>query len=259
MRTHVRLPSGLAEVRLDGPDEGPVLILAHSLAAHSGMWDGQISAWGKRFRVVRYDLPGHGGSAGPEGDYSLNQLGGDALALMGALGIGRAHWCGLSLGGMIGMWLLMHVPDRVDRAVLAHTSACLGPTDIWNGRIRTVARHGIERIVEPTLRLWFSGDFIQREPATVGAVGQMIRATSSAGFVGCCAAIRDMDLRSGLCRIDRLVLVMAGRHDRATSWADGAAIAEAIRESRLVTLETAHFGNIEQPRAFARAVEDFLD
>jgi 3-oxoadipate enol-lactonase len=245
-------------VRIDGPHDAPVLILAHSLLAHGGMWDDQVPAWAGRFRVVRYDLPGHGGSADPAEPGSIAGLGRDALALMDAVGVRRAHWCGLSLGGMVGLWLMAHAPERIGRAVLAHTSAHLGPRAIWDGRIRGAERRGMAALVEPTLGLWFRDDFIRREPSAIERMRGMIRATSMAGYRAGCAAIRDMDQRGSLAAIPHRVLVIVGRHDRATPPAHGLAVAAGIRGADALTLDAAHFGNVEQPRAFAAAVERFL-
>jgi 3-oxoadipate enol-lactonase len=254
----VRVPGGSVRVQVDGPDGAPALVLAHSLAAHLGMWDEQVPVWARRYRVVRYDVRGHGGSTAPGGGCSIGELAGDAMAVMDALGLARAHWCGLSLGGMIGLWLLRHAPGRIDRAVLAHLAARLGPPELWDGRIRTAARSGIEPLVEPTLRYWFDEAFMARFPERADAMRRMIRATSIAGYQACCAAIRDMDQRDGLARIDRPVLVIAGRRDRATAPADGAAIAGAIPGASFAMRDTAHFGPVEQPRAFADTVETFL-
>ncbi len=254
----LRLPGGSVRIRIDGPHDAPVLILGHSLAVHLGLWDAQVAVWARRFRVVRYDLPGHGGSAPPDGSCSIEGLGRQALALMDALAIRRAHWCGLSLGGMIGLWLMANAPERIGHAVLAHTSAYLGAREIWDGRVLTAARRGMEPLVEPTLALWFTEQFRSEKPAAVQGVRRMIRETSVAGFQCGCAAIRDMDLRGGLAGIPHRVLVIVGRHDRGTPPDHGLAIADAIRGADRLALETGHLGNIEQPEIFAHAVERFL-
>jgi 3-oxoadipate enol-lactonase len=258
VRGRVRVPGGSVRVQVDGPDGAPALVVAHSLAAHLGMWDEQVPVWARRYRVVRYDLRGHGGSTAPGGGGSIADLAGDALAVMDALGLHRVHWCGLSLGGMVGLWLLRHALGRIDRAVLAHLAARLGPPGLWDGRIRTAARVGMAPLVEPTLRYWFDEDFIARHPVRMDAMRRMIRATSSAGYQAGCAAIRDMDQRDGLAGIDRPVLVIAGTRDRATPPEAGRAIADAIPGARFVLLEAAHFGAVEKPEVFADAVEGFL-
>jgi 3-oxoadipate enol-lactonase len=258
MRGRLHLPHGAVRVRIDGPDDAPALLLSHSLAAHSAMWDAQAPVWARRFRVVRYDLPGHGGSAPPLGPLSVADLGRQALALMDALSIARADWCGLSLGGMIGLWLMANAPERIGRAVLAHTAAHLGPRAIWEGRIVSAARGGLEPLVEPTLALWFSEPFRHRAPNAVERARAMIRATSPAGFQGACAAIRDMDLRDSLGAIPHPALVIVGRHDRGTPPEHGLAITRSLRTAETLTLDTGHFGNIEDPAGFTEAVERFL-
>ncbi len=257
-RARVRLPGGSVRVRIEGPDHAPALMVSHSLAAHSGMWDAQASAWAERFRVVRYDLPGHGGSAAPAGPCSVADLGRHALALMDALAVRRVHWCGLSLGGMIGLWLMAHAPERIGRAILAHTSAHLGPRATWDGRIRSAARGGLDPLVEPTLALWFTESFRRDAPAEVDRMRAMIRETSVEGFQAGCAAIRDMDLRSSLGAIPHPTLVITGRQDRATPPEHGLAIANGLSNADVLTLETGHFGNVEDPRNFTGAVERFL-
>lgn len=258
MKGRLHLPGGSVRVLVDGPDDAPALVVAHSLAAHSGMWDAQVPAWARRLRVVRYDLPGHGGSAPPVGPVSIADFGRQALALMDALSIARAHWCGLSLGGMIGLWLMANAPERIGRSVLAHTAAHLGPRVIWDGRIVSAARGGIEPLVEPTLALWFSDAFRRRDPEAVERARAMIRMTSVAGFQAGCAAIRDMDLRGALSAIPHPALVIVGRQDRGTPPEHGLAIAAALRGAEALTLDSGHFGHMEEPGAFADAVERFL-
>ncbi len=254
----LRLPGGAARIQIDGPRGAPVLILGLSLAVHLGLWDEQVAVWARHFQVVRYDLPGHGGSAPPDGSCSIEGLGRQALALMDALGIRRAHWCGLSLGGMVGLWLMANAPERVGHAVVAHASAYLGSREIWDGRILTAARRGMEPLVEPTLALWFAEQFRNEAPAAVERIRGMIRQTSVAGFQCGCAAIRDTDLRASLAAIPHRVLVIVGRHDRGTPLDQGFAVANGIPQADSLSLDTGHLGNVEQPEAFARAVERFL-
>lgn len=258
MRGRLHLPGGPIRIRVDGRADAPALVVGHSLLADLRMWDAQASVWAERFRVVRYDLPGHGGSAPPAGPHTIADLGRGALAVMDALAIERAHWCGLSLGGMVGLWLTAHAPERISRAVLAHTAAHLGPRTLWDGRIRSAARSGLAPLVEPTLSLWFSDDFRRRSPGTVERARVMIRATSAAGYQAGCAAIRDMDLRASLPAIPHRVLVVVGRHDRGTPPEHGLAIAAALQAAETLVLDTGHVGNLEQPETFTAAVLDFL-
>jgi 3-oxoadipate enol-lactonase len=245
-------------VRIDGAEDAPALMLSNSLSSDLSMWDDQVPSWAKRFRVIRYDHRGHGASAAPAGPYSLDQLGRDALGVLDALGVARAHWCGLSMGGMIGLWLLTHAAERIDRAVLANTAAHMGPPELWDGRIRTAERGGMQALVEPTLQRWFPADFREAAPATMERMRAMILRTPVAGYQGCCAAIRDMDQRETMKRIDRPVLVIIGARDPATTPADGALIASAIAGAQTVTLDAGHISNVERPAEFTAAVTRFL-
>ena len=245
-------------VQLDGDPNAPALLVSNSLSSDLSMWDDQVAAWAERFRVIRYDGRGHGRSAVPAGPYSMDMLGGDAVALLDALGVERAHFCGLSMGGMVGMWLLTHARDRVDRAVLANTSAYMGPASLWDGRIALARAGGMEATVEPTVKRWFPAAFHVAEPGAIDRMRAMIRRVPLEGYVGCCEAIRDMDQRDAIRTVTTPTLVLIGAKDPATTLADGALIHDAIAGSVTVTLDAAHISNIEQPAAFTRTVLDFL-
>jgi len=246
-------------IRIDGADDAPALLLSNSLSSDMSMWDDQVPQWSRRYRVVRYDSRGHGGSTAPPGPYTMGQLAADAVALLDHLGIARAHFCGLSMGGMVGMWLLTHAPERIDRAVLANTSAHMGPLDLWNGRIALAREGGMEATVEPTVKRWFPEAFHARAPATIDRMRQMIRRTALAGYIGCCEAIRDMDQRESIRAIRNPTLVIIGANDPATTPEAGRAIHAAIPGAALAMLDAAHISNVEQPEAFAETVEAFLD
>lgn len=254
----IRVGGSDFSVQIDGPAEGPVLLLSNSLSSDLSMWDDQVPTWVQRFRVVRYDQRGHGGSIVPAGPYSMDQLGGDAIGIMDALGVEKAHFCGLSLGGMVGMWLLTHAPERIGKAVLANTAAYMGPVELWDGRIKTARRGGMEALVEPTIERWFPEHFRLAAPATINRMRAMILRTPVEGYMGCCAAIRDMDQRTAIRSITNPVLVIIGSRDPATKPADGKLIASSVENAETLTLDTAHISNIEQPKAFAAAVTQFL-
>ncbi len=254
----IRVGGSDFSVQIDGPGEGPVLLLSNSLSSDLSMWDDQVPTWFQRFRVVRYDQRGHGGSTVPAGPYSMDQLGGDAIGIMDALGVEKAHFCGLSLGGMVGMWLLTHAPERIGKAVLANTAAYMGPVELWDGRIKTARRGGMEALVEPTIERWFPEHFRLAAPATINRMRAMILRTPVEGYMGCCAAIRDMDQRTAIRSITNPVLVIIGSRDPATKPADGKLIASSVENAETLTLDTAHISNIEQPKAFAAAVTQFL-
>nr|WP_292965606.1 3-oxoadipate enol-lactonase [Novosphingobium sp. UBA1939] len=248
--------------RLEGPEDGaadaPVVILSNSLGTALEMWAPQVAALSASFRVLRYDTRGHGRSDVPGGAYGLDRLGRDVLDLMDALGIARAHFCGLSLGGMTGQWLGVHAPDRFDRLVLANTAAYMGPPAGWQSRIAAVLDGGMEVMTSALLERWFTPEFRAAAPGIIAPVREGLLETSPAGYAGCCAAIRDMDMRPVIGLIDLPTLVIAGARDPATPPADAEVLAARIAGSQLVTLDAAHLSNIEQSAAFNAALLDFV-
>lgn len=245
-------------VRVDGAEDKPALLLSNSLSSDLAMWDEQMADWTAHFRVVRYDQRGHGLTGVAARPYTMDRLGQDAVAVLDALGIAKAHWCGVSLGGMTGMWVLTQAPERLGRAVLANTAAHMGPADLWNGRIATADRGGMEALVQPTLERWFTSSFRERAPDAMARMREMVLRTSVAGYQGCCEAIRDMDQRESIRAITNPTLVVIGAHDPATIPADGELIHERIAGSRKLVLDAAHISNVECPQDFTRAVRDFL-
>ncbi|HYW91200.1 MAG TPA: 3-oxoadipate enol-lactonase [Gammaproteobacteria bacterium] len=244
--------------RLDGPEDAPVLVLSNSLGTTLEMWDPQVPEFARRFRVLRLDTRGHGESGAPEGDYHIGQLGRDVTGLMDALGIRRAHYCGLSMGGLTGIWLGVHAGERFDRLVLCNTAARIGSRDNWDARMATIREQGMDRIAAAAPERWFSESFRARAAADVGRVQEQLRRTPPQGYSGCCAAIRDADLRADLGRITAPVLVIAGSHDVATPPADGRALAAGIGGARYRELQAGHLSNIEAAGAFTQTVLDFL-
>ncbi|MBL8646504.1 3-oxoadipate enol-lactonase [Sphingosinicella xenopeptidilytica] len=243
---------------LDGPEGAPVLMLSNSLGTTMEMWRPQLAAFAARFRILRYDTRGHGRSDAPPGGYGLDRLGRDAVELLDALGIDHVHFCGLSLGGMTGQWLGARAPDRIDRLILANTAAVMGPPSAWDTRIVTVRQQGMAALTDAILERWFTPEF-RAVPERTSFVRDQLLATDPAGYAGCCAAIRDMDLRPLLNWIAAPTLVITGSRDPATPPADSALIVEAIPGARQVMLNAAHLSNVEQPEAFSTAVLDFLD
>jgi 3-oxoadipate enol-lactonase len=241
-----------------GREDGPVLVLSNSLGSNLSMWDPQMQALRQRFRVVRYDQRGHGRSPVPDGPYSIDDVGGDALALLDRLGIERAHFCGLSLGGMTGMWLAINAPERIDRLVLCCTSAQLGPPDMWADRAATVRADGVEAIADAGIGRWLTEGFIAREPETTAAVRAMLVATPDEGYAGCCAAIEHMDLIPELGASRAPTLVIAGRQDPATPPEHGERIAAGIPGARLELVDAAHLATVEQPEAMTDLIAGHL-
>lgn len=230
-----------------GPEDAPVLVTSNSLGTALAMWDPQAAALSERFRLLRYDHRGHGGSPAPEGPYSIEDLGRDVLALLERLGIERFCYAGLSIGGMVGMWLASEVPERVERLVLLCTSSLLGPPDMWDQRIRAIREGGMDAVADAVVERWFTPDFAREHHETVAWAKQMLRGTPPEGYVGACEAIRDMDLRDRLGAIRAPTLILAGADDPATPPEHAERIRDGIGGSRLVVLpDAAHLANIEQ-------------
>lgn len=244
--------------RLDGVAEAPALVLSSSLGTTHAIWDAQMEALSKRFQVLRYDTRGHGASDVPPSPYSVQDLGREVLALMDGLGIERADFCGISMGGMTGMWLAINAPGRLGRLALCNTSARIGSPEVWNQRIATVREHGMGAILSAVIERWFTLPFRERSPAAVERIAAMLQSTPSEGYAACCAAVWDMDQLVALPAIGAPTLVIAGSQDTATPPAHAQAIAERIARSRLVVLDAAHLSNVEQAAAFNRALLDFL-
>ena len=245
--------------REDGQADTPVLVLSNSLGTDLTMWEPQVADFSRRFRVVRYDTRGHGASAVTPGPYTIEQLGRDALGLLDGLGISRAHFCGLSMGGMIGMWLAVHAPERLDRLVLCNTAALLGPREMWDARIAAVESGGMAAIAPAGLARWFTEPALRRPHAMVEAMRRVLLATSPEGYSACCAAIRDMDQRDAIAAVRAPTLVITGTRDVATPPADGQFLAQRIPGAHYVELDAAHLSNIEAADQFSDAVLSFLE
>jgi 3-oxoadipate enol-lactonase len=244
---------------IDGPTDAPVVVLGGSLGSTLEMWAPQMPALVDRFRVVRYDHRGHGGTPSVPGPYSLDDLGGDVVELLDRLGIERAHVGGLSLGGMVSMWLAVNAPERVDRLALLCTSASLGPPTRWHERVAAVRAGGTEAIADATIARWFTAGFAAREPDQVAKFRSMIVATDAEGYAGCCEAIAGMDLLPELSRIEASTLIVAGADDPSTPPEHAEAIAERIPNARVEVLDdAAHLASWERADAVTELVVDHL-
>jgi 3-oxoadipate enol-lactonase len=240
---------------VDGPPGAPALVLSPSLGSTLEMWAPQVPALAERRRVVRHDHRGHGESPVPSGPYELADLAADALALLDALGLERVDWCGLSLGGMVGMWLAAHAPERIDRLALCCTSARVGPPAMWAERAATVRAEGTEAIADAGIGRWLTAGFARAEPAVAAWLRAMIVATPDEGYIACCGAIERMDLEPVLGRIRAPTLVIAAAEDPATPPVHAERIAAAIPGARLEILAgAAHLANVERPEAVTRSL-----
>lgn len=244
--------------RFDGHDDRPVLMLAHALGQDHGMWDPQAADLARHFRVLRYDLRGHGGSSVIAGDYSIAELGGDALALADALGIDTFAFCGLSLGGMIGQWLAINAPDRVTRLILANTSPKADAAGM-EARRQAVLSGGMHAVAEVVMGRFFSPRLLGEMPPSVAASRRTLLATNPVGYAACCAAIRDMDQTASASRIRIPALVISGDLDVSLPWSGHSErLAGTIAGAQVVRLPAAHLSNLERPRAFTAALFTFL-
>jgi len=255
----IQVPGARCYYRLEGADGRPVVMLAHSLGVDHGLWDALAADLLPHVQVLRYDTRGHGATDAPAGDYTVEQLARDALALADALGIRTFAFCGLSLGGMIGQWLGANAADRVTHLVLANTSARVSDPQSMEDRRRTVLEKGMAAIVDTVMGRFFSPRMLESGAPAVGSTRRTFLATSAVGYAGCCAAIRDLDHRSVLARIRVPTLVISGDLDVSMPWEQhGRLLAESIPGARSVRLPAAHLSNLERPRSFNAAALDFL-
>ncbi len=240
--------------------DAPVLVLSNSLGTTLEMWDPQMAALAERFRVVRYDTRGHGRSPVPPGPYSLDDLGGDVLALLDRLELDRVSWAGVSLGGMIGMWLGIHAPERIDRLVLCCTSAHMPPPEAWHERMAKVREGGsVEAVADVVLGRWLTAEYVAAHPVETAAVRAMLAGQPPKGYVACCAAIAEMDLRADLPSIAAPTLVIAGKHDTAAPPdAHGRVIAEAIPTVSYWVVDGAHLANVDAADTVTALIMDHL-
>lgn len=236
----------------------PVLLLSNSLGTSLEMWDAQMPAFSSLYRVVRYDKRGHGQSELKVGPTSFARLTKDAIELLDHLAIAKAHWCGLSMGGMSGMWAGTHYAARFDRIVLCNTAAAMPTAEMWNQRIAIVKSQGLRPLIPTIVDRWFTKRFQEADRPAVARIVKMLETTPPEGYAACSAAIRDMDQHEAIRSIANPVLVIAGSHDGSTPPERGRAIAAAIPNAKYVELDAAHLSNIEQEKPFTAAVTDFL-
>jgi len=243
---------------VDGDSSQPVVLLSNALGTTTALWDRQVATLAKKFRVVRYDTRGHGRSSTRPGDYTIAELGRDALRILDAVKVDRADICGSSLGGLTALWLAVNTPDRVGRLVLANTGARIGSPELWRERIAHVRASGMGSIAEAAASRWFTPAFRSRHPEIVSAFTTALLAVSPEGYAGCAAALRDADLREDVTRIAVPTLVIIGKADPATPPADGEFLCARIAGARRVELDAAHLSNVEDADAFTTSLLEFL-
>jgi len=245
---------------LVGPETAPALLLGGSLGTTRAMWEPQLGPLSARHRVIAFDHRGHGRSPVPRGPYTIADLGADVLALMDRLGLERASYCGLSIGGMVGQWLAISAPERIERLILICTSAYLPPADAWRERAAAVRAAGTPAVVaDAVVARWFTADWAKRNPDVVARHRQMICDTPADGYAACCEAIAAMDLRPSLGLISAPTLVIAARQDPATPPEHGEAIAASVPGATLEVLDAAaHLASVERAEAVTALVAAHL-
>lgn len=253
-REHVRI-----HYVLSGAPEGAVLVLVNSLGSDLRMWDQVLPELEGRYRVLRYDIRGHGRSSAVPGPYSIRQLGEDLLLLLDDLRLSVVNICGLSLGGLIAMWVGIHTPERVRRIVLANTAARIGTTEAWEQRIAEVHSTGMLPLADATPERWFTPGYRDHHVAEMEFIRSMIASTDAHSYAACCEVLRDTDLRSEIGTIEAPCLVITGTHDTATPPSDGQALCVAHRDSIYVELEASHLSAWERAKEFGEAVGSFLE
>lgn len=237
----------------------PALLFLNALSASLEMWDDQMALLQEQFEVVRYDVRGHGNSSiGSRAELTMEQLARDALTVLDACGIARAHLCGLSLGGMTAMHIARHWPDRVLKVALCNTAPYMPPRENWEARIKAARTQGLAELTEATLGRWFTPAFRTAEPERVERIREMLLGTDANGYAACCAAIRDMDQRESIKQINATALVIGGAHDASAPPAVAQAMTAAIPNARLVILEAAHLSNVERAGEFNATLLEFL-
>ena len=242
---------------LQGPPGAAVLMFSNSLGTTMHMWQAQAEALSRRYRVLCYDTRGHGASGGA-GICTLDQLGGDVLRLLDALGIKRVSFCGISMGGLTGLWLAVHARERLQLLTVANSAANIGTPQGWTERARQVAAHGMDMVADGAAARWFTPGFRAQAPGLVAGYVEGLRRCAPAGYAGCCAALAQADLRPALRCIDTPTLLMAGLRDEVTTVADADFLRDQIPDAAGVTLDAAHLSNIEAASRFTQCLQDFM-
>lgn len=257
----IQTPGGTFRVAIDGPADAPVLVFSNSLGTTLEMWDAQAAHFAKDHRVVRYDTRGHGGSTVSPGPYGFDLLGADVLAILDALGIARAHFCGISMGGFTGLWLGVHAPRRLNHLVVANSAARIGTADGWTTRAALVREKGTAAMAElaaSSPSRWFTEDCVAAQPALVQRAQGWIAGIAPEGYAACCEALAQGDLRTDIARITVPTLLIAGSADPVTTVADAQTMQAAIAGAQLAEVPASHLSNLEAPAAFDAALAAFL-
>ncbi|NLJ63417.1 MAG: 3-oxoadipate enol-lactonase [Alcaligenaceae bacterium] len=252
---------GVFRVAIAGAAQAPALILSNSLGTTLEMWDPQVEALARHFRVIRYDTRGHGGSPVTEGPYQFEELGLDVVAILDALHIDQASFCGVSMGGHTGLWLGIYAPNRFNAIAVCNSAAKIGTAEAWQQRAHQVRQSGVEamqQLAHSAPERWFTASFIKQSPQVVQQAQAQLAHISPEGYASCCEALAQSDLRAELHRITLPTLLVAGTEDPVTTVEDAKNMQAAIVRSKIVELEASHLSNLEVPEAFTQALLSFM-
>jgi 3-oxoadipate enol-lactonase len=254
----IRIHGARLHFRTDGDPAQPCVVLSNSLGTDLSMWDAQAAALARDFYVLRYDTRGHGQSESGGAPLSLATLGHDVVGLLDALAIPRAHFCGISMGGMVGQWLGIHQPQRIGRLVVANTAARIGTAEGWLDRADLVRREGMGGVADGAAGRWFTTDFVAGAPQVVSGMTGRLREQDPSGYAACCEALAHADLREDVSAIPCPTLVVAGSADPVTTVADARWLAERIADATVAELHASHISNVEAEGAFTDILHRFL-
>jgi 3-oxoadipate enol-lactonase len=255
---HVKVNGASLRYEWDGPADAPVVLLCNSLGTNLAMWDPQVPAFTREFRVLRYDSRGHGQSEVTPGPYTIDGLGRDVLGLLDALQIRRVLFCGLSLGGVVAQWMGVRARDRLNAIVISNSAAKIGNDDFWNKRIEKLRTDGIAPVATAQVARWFTEKYIAAQPQVIENMKQMFVATSVDGYIATCEALRDNDLRGAINHIQTPTLVLAGANDVVTPPTDAKFMAVGIPGAQYAELNASHLSNIEDAPEFTDTVMRFF-
>ena len=242
-----------------GDASKPTLIFSNSLGTNLSMWEPQYAALQAAYHVVCYDTRGHGLSGAPKGPYTLAELGEDVLALLDHLQVEEAHFCGISMGGITGLWLAINHPERFLSVSVCNSAAKIGQEGPWRERAALVREQGLHPIAMTAAGRWFTADFVSSHPDTISKMQQDLAAGSAEGYASCCEALAVADVRAQLGEIQIPLLLVAGTEDPVTTVADGEFMQVAVAGSKLYAIPASHISNIEAPEAFNQALGEFLE
>jgi len=243
---------------LSGAGASPALMFSNSLGTNFKMWDPQTEVLATKWKILRYDTRGHGSSAVTPGPYTISQLADDALTLLDRMEIAEVSFCGLSMGGLIGMELALRAPNRLRHLVLCNTAPRIGSAETWNARIATVQEKGMSAVTEAVLERWYTPEFRKRSPEQIQSTREMLLHTSPDGYAACCVALRDVDLNAAISGIRVPTLVILGQSDPVIPLSEGHSMAQRIPGATCMELPVAHLSNVEAAEAFTQHLAAFL-